>query len=1347
MILIHSNISAMRTKKNILSIALAFVVCGVAYAKEDNMANRRSANPNASRVMVNGCPQDAGASILQLNNVRMRVMDEGDMWWNPDQDIQQYFVPKNGVASSEFAGSLWIGGLDAGGELKVSCMTYRQNGEDFWAGPLDTTTVSITPAECQAYDKLFSVNRQEVENFVNNNYSQQYLTQDIATWPGNGSAQYNEAKYLAPFIDVNHDGVYNPADGDYPGYDLNTNDNTCQNGLYGDATLWWVFNDVANNHTETGGIPIGLEIRAQAFEFQTNDAINNATFYNYQVINRSSYTINKTYFGVWNDFDIGNGLNDFTGCDVSRSMGIGYNGTSTDPDGTGEAGYNNYPPAIGLVFFKGPKADPHDTSCYVHNGLIGLAHFMYYNNDFSIQGNPTNASHYYNYLRSLWTDGTQATYGGNGYQTSSTPANYMFDWTPAGITPGAQPKNTDPTGCGTNGVIQTSEWDEVEAHDVPYDRRFIESAGPFTLGPGQVNYVTTGLVWDQSTTPDNQFLPIGLIQPDADEAQALFNSCFKVLSGPDAPDMTIQELNKELIITLSNPVTSNNYKEKYQQWQPTIPKPYKDTTYVFEGYEIFQVIDSSVAVTQLSDPNSARLVEECDVENGVAQLVNYSFNASINAVVPTLEVNGQDKGIEHSFDIKADAFQTDGIASLVNDRPYYYMVIAYAYNNYSTYGTTSDSSLKGQKLPFLQGAHNVKVYKGIPHIIEAQAYGTVQNSSYGESPQITRIEGHGDGGNTVELNQASLDYIVQNDTMAHPTYAVDAAPISVKVVDPLSVPNSNFVVKILPPHVNTMDSTARWEIYIPGTTDTVKSDTTIGYQDEQIIPQWGISVQIRDADYPGKAGSANNGALDSSSTMTFSDPSKVWLSGVQTATPGVNYLFWIRSGSFVDDPNQSGATPDGEYTSLEVGSVHLQPVFGDPNLNYQQMINGTWAPYVLCSVSDPGSTPPLNCDNGPRFNGSDAANLQKLASVDLFITSDKSKWTRCPVLEEQDNTQLAQGGATKLSPRNSASVDKNGVYATPGSGPSSNPDDPNYISDKGMGWFPGYAINVETGERLNMAFGEDSWLNEDNGRDMLWNPDSIKTRPNLNGSTGVSQRWGIESVFGGKHYIYIFGHNTDATAKIPAYDNGSTLYSLLAPTPHSNANYLHAFGDAMWVNIPLLVKGHQLLETDVTIRLRVATPYSAGWSENYNISGTSSQTLWKSSSPDNNNNPMYSFSTNGLQVDTNNANAAKNALSLINVVPNPYYGYSDYESDRIDTRVRITNLPPVCTISIFSLNGTLINVINKEGPLTYIDWNLQNQYNVPIASGMYLIHIAVPNVGEVTLKWFGVMRPLDLNAY
>ena len=37
-------------------------------------------------------------------------------------------------------------------------------------------------------------------------------------------------------------------------------------------------------------------------------------------------------------------------------------------------------------------------------------------------------------------------------------------------------------------------------------------------------------------------------------------------------------------------------------------------------------------------------------------------------------------------------------------------------------------------------------------------------------------------------------------------------------------------------------------------------------------------------------------------------------------------------------------------------------------------------------------------------------------------------------------------------------------------------------------------------------------------------------------------------------------------------------------------------------------------------------------------------------------------------------------LDVINVVPNPYYAFSQYETSKLDNRVKITNLPEVCTI-------------------------------------------------------------------
>ena len=104
----------------------------------------------------------------------------------------------------------------------------------------------------------------------------------------------------------------------------------------------------------------------------------------------------------------------------------------------------------------------------------------------------------------------------------------------------------------------------------------------------------------------------------------------------------------------------------------------------------------------------------------------------------------------------------------------------------------------------------------------------------------------------------------------------------------------------------------------------------------------------------------------------------------------------------------------------------------------------------------------------------------------------------------------------------------------------------------------------------------------------------------------------------------------------------------------------------------------------------------------------------------------------------------KEALDLINIVPNPYYAFSDYERTRLDTRVKITNLPERCTIRIYSSNGKLIRTFKKDSQITSQDWTLTNHQNIPVASGVYLIHVEVPGIGERVLKAFIAMRLVDL---
>ena len=127
--------------------------------------------------------------------------------------------------------------------------------------------------------------------------------------------------------------------------------------------------------------------------------------------------------------------------------------------------------------------------------------------------------------------------------------------------------------------------------------------------------------------------------------------------------------------------------------------------------------------------------------------------------------------------------------------------------------------------------------------------------------------------------------------------------------------------------------------------------------------------------------------------------------------------------------------------------------------------------------------------------------------------------------------------------------------------------------------------------------------------------------------------------------------------------------------------------------------------------------------------------------------PIYRFSTDDIVAEIGNNSVARSSIDMINVVPNPYYGYSEYETNQLDNRIKITNLPQKATISIFTLSGTLVRTLKKDdSSISSIDWDLKNDYGIPIASGLYVIHVKT-NEGEKVLKWFGALRPIDLATF
>lgn len=1308
-----------------------------------------------------GCSPANASTFLQFNNVKALIHSGGNLWQIAGQNFSQYEVPKGSGIMALFTSALWLGGVDINGQLKIAAVRYRQ-GNDYWTGPLtEAGDAEIIPSECSKYDRHWVIDQDQVRKFdawfkageqdaLNGTSTQNELFPDytipleIMEWPAHGDQSLGQNFYLAPFYDRNEDGYYDPLAGDYPWYDIEKEldcsvDRTVT--LYGDQTIWWVMNDKGNIHTETGGDPLGMEIRCQAFAFATNDEVNNMTFYNYELVNRSTQTLYETYFGVFIDGALGGPNDDYVGCDVSRGLGYTYNGNAYDATDGGYLGYGANPPAAGIDFFEGPYQDNDGidnplTTNYaqaiaqdgipyeglgigygdgiIDNERMGMRRFLYYNNlgggGMAAQTDPQTGQHYYNYLSGYWKDGTSFVYGGSGHPASSgalptVQANYMF------------PGDSDTLGWGTGGVPQQT-WTEQTAGNVPFDRRFAQSSGPFLLQPGAVNNITYGICWARAVSGD-PFESVKELRKADDKAQALFDNCFKVLDGPHAPELSIQEMENEVIISLYNDPVSNNSGEDYVEYDPFLVNvdndPNFDANYTFQGYQVYQLKGENVGPSDLGNIELARLVYQCDIKDSITKLVNYEYNSALGVQIPTVKVDGENEGIRHSFSVKEDQFAT-GDRKLVNFKRYHFMAVSYAVNQYKEYNPNDPDALDGQKKPYLASRKaaigEIISYEAIPHAPEVEAGGTTFGENYGYQIPLTKVDGWGNGGLWTELDAATETAILQNNVQNEITYKAGASPVQIQIIDPLNVPQADFELIFLADSDGKL-AAANWYLRNITTGDTVFSDKAINVPNEQLIPEWGISVWLEQTKYQNTTGSVSNYYTEPiGARMFFADSSKQWLFGVPDDDN--NYpTNWIRSGINNTDVGGVACTPTGT-----IFDPCMYPDYvGDEAQLYEDLLDGIVAPYRKCGrdfLHMPIGFPDENLNtltvNESWFSllptSQAKSSFAFLHGVDIVITDDQTKWSRCPVIEMNWKPDQTIGGSSIMKLRSSPSKDINGNQI---------------IGETGMSYFPGYAIDIETGERLNIAFGENSWLLGSNGQDMLWNP-TEEYVDNVG-----------NPIFGGSHFIYVFGKSIEDDNTSPAYDGGEWMRTQLDPTVPTgtrNQNFYQVWKNCMWVMEPMLAANHSLLETDVRIQLRVSHPYQQKVFTNQN-GGL----------------PAYTFNTNSLFSDTDVTAQQIDKLDLIRIVPNPYYAYSEYENNQIDNRIKITNLPEKCTITIWTISGQLVKTITKDNTDTFQDWTLKNEKGIPIASGLYIFHIDVPGVGERILKWYGALRTVDTTNF
>ena len=105
----------------------------------------------------------------------------------------------------------------------------------------------------------------------------------------------------------------------------------------------------------------------------------------------------------------------------------------------------------------------------------------------------------------------------------------------------------------------------------------------------------------------------------------------------------------------------------------------------------------------------------------------------------------------------------------------------------------------------------------------------------------------------------------------------------------------------------------------------------------------------------------------------------------------------------------------------------------------------------------------------------------------------------------------------------------------------------------------------------------------------------------------------------------------------------------------------------------------------------------------------------------------FQFTTSAQVFSTE---AAVEDVELINAFPNPYYGVNTAETSRYSHFITFSHLPDKATIRIFDMGGTMVRVIEKDDTNQFLEWDLSNDNALPVASGMYVVHIDMPDVGK-----------------
>lgn len=1067
-------------------------------------------------------------------------------------------------------------------------------------------------------------------------------------------------------------------------------DDVDDNGLYdptvdvpgvpgADQTLWFVVNDLDPGQTRFlyGANPLGIEMQATVWAYNRAGALGSMYFRKFRIINVTNRpALTPTTFNEMY-------FSMFSDVD-NGDAGDDFVGVDTLTSmqycynaGPTDATYSPLPPpAVGFDFFQGPVVNGVAGEDVNKNGIDDAEDFAIFDNAVVGPGK-------------INLPMTAAYYFANADPNIGDPPQgeiqgsrefYNFIRGKFGVsgTPFINLDTGEPTTFALSGdpVTGTGWLDGIQL--APGDRRQGSASGPFNMAPGDTQEVVVAEMVAGATPGSDNIKAITTLRNFDKVAQAAYDQFFNLPSAPPQPVVKAQTLDQQIVLDWGSDLAA------VEKTENDIKKTFK-----FQGYNVYQLPTSS------SDKSAGVRIATYDIIDGIKTILDATVDPTSGVELLTPAQFGNDFGISRSIILEKDFIKQ---TPLVNGVRYYYAVTAYSF---SPDPLEVPNNLENPLL----------IFTVVP---QAPNPGITYNDEAGNSLE-TAHNGAADGFFTAT------------------------------VVNPAATTGHDYEV-FFTQREEIRDANGDW---IPSGTLSKPTDLT------------GTSVSIAGLFGPNPAS-----GVELSFSLDLVSPTDAFADGITVVFPEVVTIlsapsFEAGGGTVV--PEVVGntinmglingeLTGDGVFHGGETWSVFIAPpelplavdwkVFDDgwPDGNNVVDAEGTFTIETIGSLARTA-----NYWNVRDINTGTVVleNQGALSGVNLF--------------PKRDDFQTAQLGSAADPIVDGVQVGVTGSYEAPinWNKVSLEPEDPPRLT---VGTTPSGTRYVMTnytifGTATSFAveafgFGTESVDELQQDIEFRW--------------TGV---WDSIDVNGQK--IFIVKEGTGSLATIFSGLNASSIPNHpLNPSPGTNAPFLIRVPFEVWnkdtgKQINLMFRDR--LQTSTAnpfyawniLNRMYAVIVNSDYSEAAPLTGTLRDlatwalVFWSSPGIAGDvitlqyNNPIqvgvdtYTFSTNGSSFSET---LAKSQVGKINVFPNPYYGVNSEELNKFNRFVTFTHLPAKATVRIFNLAGILVKSIEKDDAGQFLRWDLQNNSGLPVASGLYIVHIDLPDLGETKILKVAIVQ-------